>query len=271
MKVVYFGYDPLSTCLEVFLQQGHELVVIYTGENNQFSDKVIQLASKHNLELCFDKPTLSAMQLLVDSGVEMFFSAEFPWKIPLPADLKYAINVHPTLLPEGRGMTPLPQLILKQSIYAGITLHKLNNEFDTGDILLQQSILLDEEESFDSLSSKVLQQTPDLLLRLLSDLDNYYLNSQTQGEGSYWPTITRQQQTLDWQQPSDVLLATLRAFGSLGTYADISGKTCVITSASAKRYKHNYSAGQIILDTNQHLLIATIDGELCIPKESLLC
>ncbi len=270
MKIAYFGYDPLFPCLEVFLKQGHELTVIYTGESSPFSNKVIQFASKNNVELCFGKPILAEMQTLLEQGVELFFSAEYPFRIPIPADLEYAINVHPTLLPEGRGMTPLPQLILKQSIYAGITLHKLNNKFDAGDILLQKPISLDEDETFDSLSGKIFQQTPDLLFTLLSDLDGYYQNSQAQSEGSYWPSITQEQQTLDWQQSTAQLLTTLRAFGSLGTYANIAGKACVITSANGKGYQHDYSAGQVLLNNEQHITIATIDGELCIPKISLL-
>lgn len=270
MKIAYFGYDPLFSCLDVFLQQGYEFTVIYTGESSPFSDKVIEFATQNNLNLCFEKPTLAKMQLLVDQGVELFFSAEFPWKIPVPTGLKYAINMHPTLLPEGRGMTPLPHLILKHSHYAGITFHKLENEFDAGDILIQKSICLDDEENFDSLSRKVYGQTPELLFTLLSDLENYYQSSKLQGKGSYWPSITRKQQTLDWGEATSQLLIQLRAFGSLGTYAEINGKTCVITSAKGKCYQHDYCAGQVLLDDKQHLIVATIDGELCVPKNSLL-
>ncbi|MFT6990442.1 MAG: methionyl-tRNA formyltransferase [Paraglaciecola sp.] len=273
MKIAYFGYDPLFSCLEVFFKQGHKFAVIYTGESSPFSDNVIQFAQKNDIPLCFGQPTLTEVQKLIGLGVELFFSAEYPWKIPIPAELKYAINVHPTLLPQGRGMTPLPHLILKQSIYAGITLHKLSNEFDAGDILLQKPISLDEDETFDSLISKVFQQTPELLFTLLSDLDGYYQDSQAQGEGSYWPSITSQQQTLDWQQPTAKLLITLRAFGSLGTYAVIAGKTWIIkpsTLIEGKCYQHNYRAGQVILNNNLHITIATIDGELCMPRAFLL-
>jgi methionyl-tRNA formyltransferase len=291
MKIAYFGYDPLFSCLDVFLKQDYEFTAIYTGESSPFSDKVIQFANKNHINLCFGKPCLADMQTLVEKGVELFFSAEYPWKIPVPADLKYAVNVHPTLLPEGKGMTPLPHLILKQSIYAGITLHKLSNEFDAGDILLQKTISIDEQETFDSLSAKSFQQTPDLLSTFLSDLDGYYQNSQTQGEGSYWSSITVSEQTLDWRQPTSVLLTTLRAFGSLGTYADIAGRVCLITYSSsslnsksctflqqkqfapevnAKCYQHNYSAGQVILNNGLHITIATLDGEMCIPNELIL-
>ncbi len=272
MKIAYFGYDPLLSCVDVFLKQGHQFAVIYTGENSGYSQKVIQFAQNNHIPLCFGKPNLTEMQTLVEQGVELFFSAEYPCKIPVPVELKYAINVHPTLLPEGRGITPLPHLILKQSIYAGVTLHKLSNEFDTGDTLLQKTISLEDDETFDSLSGKVFQETPDLLSRLLSDIDNYYQSSQEQGEGSDWPSITVGEQTLDWQQPIAQLLTRLRAFGSLGTYANISGKACVITStqfplsAQGKRYQHDYNAGQVILNDPQHITVATIDGELRIPK-----
>ncbi len=49
------------------------------------------------------------MDELVQSGVELFFVAEYPWKIPLPENLKFAINAHPTMLPDGRGATPTPR------------------------------------------------------------------------------------------------------------------------------------------------------------------
>jgi methionyl-tRNA formyltransferase len=270
MKIAYFGYDPLSSCLEVFLKHGHQFAVIYTGESSPFSEKVIQFAQQNHITLCFGKPSAAEMQRLVEHDVELFFSAEYPWKIPVPVALKYAINVHPTLLPEGRGMTPLPHLIMKNSIYAGITLHKLSNEFDTGDILLQKATALDEQESFDSLSAKIFQQTPELLSTLLSDLDVYYQNSQTQGEGSDWEPITEQQQTLDWRQPTAQLLTTLRAFGSLGCYAEIAGKACVITLANGKCYQHHHNSGQILVNNERHITIATLDGELFIRKESLL-
>ena len=138
------------------------------------------------------------------------------------------------------------------------------------------------------MSGKVFQQCPDLLNSLLSVIDDYYENSQVQGEGSDWPSITVDQQSLDWQQPTAKLLTTLRVFGSLGTYAVIAGKACIIISVSptssvtpkasahsklsvsGKCYQHDYTAGQVIVNNDLNITIATVDGELCIPKELLL-
>ncbi|MEP1446736.1 MAG: formyltransferase family protein [Paraglaciecola sp.] len=269
MKIAYFGYDPLSCCLEVFLRKGYQFAAIYCGESGPFTEKIIAFATKHHIKLCFDKPNLEQVRDLTAQGVELFFSAEYPWKIPIPSDLKYAINVHPTLLPEGRGMTPLPHLILNQSKHAGITLHKLTQNFDSGDILIQQAISIDPQECFDTLSAKIFRHTPKLLETLLDDLQGFYQNSQKQGEGSYWASITQAQQSIDWQQPTDQILLRLRAFGSLGTYAEIAGKIYIVTSAQARTYQHNYCAGEVVVENEHYLTIATIDGELCIPKSKI--
>ncbi|MFT4810150.1 MAG: methionyl-tRNA formyltransferase [Paraglaciecola sp.] len=61
MKIAYFGYDPLFSCLDVFLKQDYEFAAIYTGESGPFSDNVIQFADKNHINLCFGKPCLADM------------------------------------------------------------------------------------------------------------------------------------------------------------------------------------------------------------------
>jgi methionyl-tRNA formyltransferase len=270
MKIAYFGYNPFSSCLAVFTQTQYNFEAIFTGRPSAHSDQIIDFAYKHAIPLYFEKPTATQMQSLVNDGVELFFSAEYPWKIPLPNNLKYAINVHPTMLPEGRGQTPLPTLILEQSKHAGVTLHKLSDEFDRGDILLQHPISLDEHENFDSLSNKVSVKTSELLGYLLSDLASYYQRSKAQESGSDWPKLKRAQQTLDWQRPTHEVLKIIRAFGSLGTYADIQNHHFIITQASGRLLQHGVSAGEVLSNDQHQLAVATTDGMVSIPKSSIL-
>ena len=109
------------------------------------------------------------MDALVRAGVDLFLSAEYPWRVPIPDQLMFAINVHPTMLPEGRGPTPLPLLILAYPQHAGITLHNMTNKLDEGEVLLQKKIAIDENESFDTLSAKLYIEIPLLLDELLSN------------------------------------------------------------------------------------------------------
>lgn len=270
MKVAYFGYNAYSPCLDIFTRHGHEIAIIFTGKDSPHTEQVIQFAKQISCQLSFDKPDKHQMEMLIHQGVDLFFAAEYPWQIPIPDTLNYAINVHPTLLPYGRGPTPLPSLILKHPQQAGITLHKMTKELDKGDLLLQKTITLDANESFDSLSTKLFIETPALLEQLLSNLDHYYTHSTPQGEGSYWPKLTHQEQTIHWYHPTSTIYKRIRAFGSLGVYSEINGQHCLITAAECISYPHQFTPGMILSADTIKLTIASKDGFVCIPRKNLL-
>jgi len=270
MKIAYFGYNAFSSCLELLINRGHELVCVYTGEKSIHTDRVIKCATLNNIPLAFDKPDQQQMDSLVSAGVDLFLSAEYPWKVPLPSQLKYAINVHPTMLPNGRGATPLPWLLLAHPQHAGITFHKMSNQFDEGEILHQKKITIDENESFDTLSAKLYLEAPQLLDELLSNLKHYYENAQVQGEGSHWKVISRQEQTVDWNSSTSQLLQQFRAFGTLGVYSEVQGQSFLITAAEGVVCPHTIKAGEVISIDEKVLVIATNDGLICMPRSGLI-
>ena len=266
MKIAYFGYNALSSCLDILIRSGHEIVSIYTGESGIHTDRVIRSAKQKQIPLCFDKPDQQQMETLVQAGVELFLSAEYPWKIPVPDHLKYAVNIHPTMLPDGRGPTPLPSLILNHPEHAGITLHKMTNKFDEGEILLQKKLIPDEHESFDTLSAKLYLEVPHLLDKLLSNIDHYYLNATKQKNGSYWEKIPHKHQTIDWNRPTAKVLRQCRAFGSLGVYAEIQGQICLVTAAEGATFQHGVKAGELVSIDENRLVVASSDGLISIPR-----
>ncbi|MAZ86186.1 MAG: methionyl-tRNA formyltransferase [Cellvibrionaceae bacterium] len=269
MNVVYFGYNLFSSCLPVLEAHGHNIVCIYTGEDGIDTDQITSFATKKAIPLHVNRPIADHMEDLVAKGVELFFSAEYPWRIPIPKRLTYGINLHPTLLPHGRGPTPLIWLLTKYAEYSGITLHKMTDKMDEGDILLQQSIGLGQHETFNTLAAKLYLEAPRLLDRFLAKLDEYYGASVPQGEGSYWPKVTQQAQTLDWNRPIAETLRKTQRFGRLGVYAEIMGKRMLITAAEGSVYEHPPEPGTIALVDNKQLVIAVADGIIIIPRESL--
>lgn len=269
MKVAYFGYNAFSSCLDIFNRHHHEIAFIFTGETSPYTDQIIAFAERTSCPISFDKPSQTQMEALVRDGVECFFAAEYPWRIPIPTSLTFAINVHPTMLPHGKGPTPLPSLILKKSQYSGVTLHKMTSTFDDGDILLQESIALDTSESFDSLSAKLSVKTPSLLNKLLSNLDEYYQQSIPQPVGSYWPKLSREDQTIHWDNTTAMISKQLKAFGSLGVYSDIDNQACLITAAEWELRSHNHLPGTILSADKTSLIITTKDGFVRIPRKNL--
>ncbi len=69
---------------------------------------------------------------------------------------KYGIlNIHPSLLPKYRGASPIISSILNGDAYTGISIIKLTNELDAGDILMQKVLSIDNDDDNITLSKKV--------------------------------------------------------------------------------------------------------------------
>lgn len=119
-------------------------------------------------------------------------SAGYKYKIPVFPESKIKeINIHPTLLPIGRGPWPLPYIILKNLKSSGVTIHKISEEMDKGDILIQREFEVQANEDIETLSCKSQMIAKKLIIELIQNLDFYYENAVTQGKGEYWhfPTI----------------------------------------------------------------------------------
>ena len=136
MKTAYFGMDALADCLEVLLQGGHEVIKIFTTEGDAYdrTERICSLARERGIPLQKTRVSEQDTDALREAGAELTVTAGYPWKIPV-TDAFMQVNLHPALLPEGRGPWPMPTAILRGRP-SGVTLHKLSGKLDEGDIIL---------------------------------------------------------------------------------------------------------------------------------------
>lgn len=78
-----------------------------------------------NIPITQEPPTENHLKKLETQGCDLLISAGYTFKIPnwRKYNIKYGINIHPSILPEGAG--PMPHTILKGLYQTGVTLHKL--------------------------------------------------------------------------------------------------------------------------------------------------
>lgn len=273
MKVAYFGYNLLSSCLDYLIQQQHDVVAIFSGDKNSHTDHIWQFAQQLGIKVNTQKPSDKHIQALANQGVECIIAAEYPHKIPLNQYIRqhinYHLNLHPTLLPHGRGQTPIPQLILNDPQFSGLTLHKLSNELDQGDIVLQKPISTDEFDSFDSLSLKMFIAAPYILDEFFNDPISLYENATQQQQGSTWPALTLKEQTLCWDETKKSIESKCRAFASLGLQVTINNQPFIMTSAQVTTVEHGYSNGDVIFVDDFKISIAIQNGIVIIPRSCL--
>jgi len=91
---------------------------------------------------------------------------EIVWNMPPMG----TINLHGSLLPQYRGAAPINWVIINGEKETGVTTFKLKHEIDTGNILLQEKIKIEEGDTAGSLHDKMKNIGADLLLKTIDEL-----------------------------------------------------------------------------------------------------
>ena len=266
MKVAYFGGDVFFSCFESILNKGFEITKVYINEPIDSAVKISHYCEKLGIELVSTRPCYEDLLRLIDDGVELFVVASYKFKLP-QTRVNYAINIHPTLLPAGRGPTPLPYVV-EAPAFAGATIHKLAGEFDAGDIILQEKLSISEGESVSSIMVKTSLLASKLLKKFLNNLEEAYSNAIPQDckDLSYCPALSLEDRVLNWDMNIEEIKRLVRRFGHWGVFMKIDNKPVLINNIEAVCFEHNYGTGTLIYEDCDLLAIAVIDGFLCIPK-----
>jgi len=129
---------------------------------------VLQRAQKFGVEtVVFSRDELyksdKVVKTLVENEIDFVILAGFLWLIPLSVLQKYPnriINIHPALLPKygGKGMFGHhvhEAVIANREKVSGITIHYVNEHYDEGNIIFQATCAISQNDTADSLASKI--------------------------------------------------------------------------------------------------------------------
>ena len=102
-------------------------------------------------------------QEMADLNLDLIVLAGFLWKIPgsmIKVYPRQIVNIHPALLPNygGKGFYGEhvhEAVVAAKEPFSGITIHYVNEVYDSGEIILQAYVTLSEDETPDSLAAKI--------------------------------------------------------------------------------------------------------------------
>ena len=137
----------------------------------------------HGNDIAYFNKIRRDIDALAAAGCELLISAGYYYRIPVDSRLPM-LNIHPSLLPYGRGAWPMPLAILDRLSESGVTIHKTEESFDTGDILLQTRFDLADDETLESFMRKVNSRLPEMMDALTADFSALWENARPQGTGS---------------------------------------------------------------------------------------
>lgn len=272
MKFVFFGYDFMVHAVEKLINEGHELLGIMSFDCDNifnFNIKTQALAQAQGVPFTTLQVRPEHIADFVSQGCEVFLAAGYPYKIPeIKENNAYGINLHPSYLPLGRGIMPTPYILMNKPQASGITVHKITQKFDQGDILYQEKITLHENEDVETLSAKIAMRAPKILLKVMRDLKKYWAEAipQNEDEAEHWPMPDDGFRTLNWSQTAQELNTIGRAFGRFGVIAQYGNRTFIVYDFKAWEETHDHPPGYLAHQMNKEVIIACSDGYVCLKE-----
>ena len=200
MKIAFTTCVQLGrSCIEEILRIGGKLDLLITLKDDRARAKsgriyLNDIAQKENIPLLkignINEPCV--LEALAAHGIDWLFI--IGWSQIAGPDLLAApkcgcIGMHPTLLPLGRGRAAIPWAILKGLPQTGVTMFKLDAGVDTGPIIGQGVIPLDEHMTATELYERVDRMHVELISRYWETIvsGNVRLTPQDEGKATVWP------------------------------------------------------------------------------------
>lgn len=219
-KVILFGCQAISIDILRFLhaQADVEVIKVITYEvvadisRGQESIKTVAAEMGINVS----SPSRVSSELIEeiknaqpDLIISAYYRKIFPKKlIDIPP--LGIINIHPSLLPYYRGPVPTAWAILNGESQFGITIHKVDAGIDTGDILVQASYPIGDDETGFELYLRAMALGASLLIKNFNRIveDKIIPTKQASG-GSYYGKL-KTRTNLDWRQSAEMIKNNVR-------------------------------------------------------------
>ena len=231
MKLAYIGYDALYPALPALAQAGceiGEIITCQTDNDTEFNIRVCAYAREHRIPLTVGKMTRQDIARLRANGCRGAVCAGYYHCLPVDEQFPI-VNIHPSLLPEGRGAWPMPVVLLRGLSETGITAHKVTEGFDEGDILLQERVPVSPDDDLETLTEKLRGCLPGMMAALASDFDGLWASARPQGPGEYWPCPSETDWPMGPDTPAREADRILRAFFGYECVYRAEGRTWGVT------------------------------------------
>ena len=265
MRFAIAAIDRYLGVFETFVQAGWTPVKLFTSPLKNDLDSqhaVIAYAEQQGAAIQLSQMTTSNMAELRDVyGCEALIVASYSWKIEdWQPFLKYAVNFHASPLPEGRGPYPVIRAIKEGRPSWAVTCHKINSEFDKGDILAVEEFPLQPDECHESLDLKIQMAAKRLAGKVAGLFIGLWEEAKPQGDGSYWKRYKLHEHVIDFQLPIQDVMRHIRAFGKVGSLAKISNTWLIVKQAVGWVEAHKHVPGNVVHINNQSIIVATTEG-----------
>jgi len=217
MKIAFFGTSDFAVpSLKKLAQSKHKICLVVTqpdrkkGRHLKLKPSPVKVEAE-KLKIPVHQPgklsNTDSINLLKKIKADLFVVVAFGQILKsqvLQLPKFYCMNLHGSLLPKFRGAAPINWAVIKGEKTSGVTIIKMNEKMDAGDIILSEKNTISDKDTSLSLSGVLSERGADLLLKAvkLLEKDNVKLKRQDESKVSYAPKLEKENGHIDWKKPA---------------------------------------------------------------------
>ena len=281
LKIVFAGTPQFSeSYLSALISSKHDIAAVFTqpskrsGRGLKFTHSPVRDTAEKN-DIIIRQPekiTIKEADALAEINPDIVVVVAYG--LILTKDFmsipKFGcINVHPSLLPRWRGAAPIQRSIEAGDELTGITIMKMDEGLDTGDIIYQEPIPIGDNDSSKDMHDKFITLGVDSLLLSLDSIleNNFMLHPQDGNLATYAKKIKKDEAKINWDDSAKKIHKKVMAFNAWPVAETIlSGERIRIHDSEYKNLSVNGIPGTIKSVSNQYIEVFTKNGLLLIKK-----
>jgi methionyl-tRNA formyltransferase len=262
MKLVYFGTSEFAEePLRRLLKTGAQVVAVVTqpdrpkGRGRRLQRppvKIIAEESDLSIEQPEDPNSDSFVSTIEEYEPDAIVVVAYVHKLGprlLGLPQKGCFNIHPSLLPLYRGAAPINWAIIEGEKITGVSVIRMNERFDAGEILMQESVEIGEDETAGELSVRLSNLGSELIVKVLEAIQQGSVRGTTQEEAKVTkaPRIKKIDCEVAWSKTAVEIKNLVRGLHPKpGAYSYYKDKLIKLARANALTEDVEQEPGEIV-------------------------
>ncbi|OGV95317.1 MAG: methionyl-tRNA formyltransferase [Nitrospinae bacterium RIFCSPLOWO2_02_FULL_39_110] len=247
MNVIFMGTPDFAvSTLEGLIKSNHKIIAVVTrpdrpkGRGREILPSPVKVVAEANKidvlqpEKVKEPDFVKKLrEYIADCIVVVAFGQILPNEI-LSFPRYGCINLHASILPKYRGAAPINWALIKGEIKTGVTSMLMNEEMDTGDMLIQREVEIKEDDNAGTLYDMLSRIGSDVVLETLECLEKGEIKrvKQDASIATYAPKLKKEDCLIDWSIGAKKIVNKIRGLTPApGAYTSYNGKRLKITNA----------------------------------------
>lgn len=279
MNIVYMGTPEFSVGPLKALIKEYNVSLVVTQPDRKVGRKqeikyspVKEFALSNNIEVFQPEKIRNDYQYILDKKPDIIITCAYGQIIPkeiLDFPKYKCINIHASLLPKYRGGAPIHHAIINGDEYTGVTIMYMDEAMDSGDILYQEKIKIEENDNVGTMFEKLSLLGSDMIIKSLPGIIDGSIKpiKQNKDEVTYAYNISKEDELLDFNKSSKEVFNKIRGLNPFPVaYALLDNKRVKIYSSKIGSSNKEGKIGEIISIYEDGIGVKTNDGEIIITE-----